>query len=251
MSNPFFSIISSAIRTENYKRFYNSFSQNSKTPFEIIFVGSHPPTEFIGEHFNYIYSTVKPSQCVEIGARKSKGKYIISTNDDHVFSDNILDELYHEISTTDTDHYLVSFTERPSYRIGSTPKEPKILKTQNYHGLEFGECACFPRDIWMKLGGMDKKFIYSFYDIDLQFRCFEYGLHLKLLTHIYFREILPATNESNNQLFQKYKKYHNSLLDFLWLGPNFKVRKKRLYPVESFDNYNILTISQGEKGQWE
>ena len=99
MSDPIFSIIAPAIRPENYKRFYHYISQDTKVPFEIIFVGHKPPTEFVGENFNYIYSRVKPAQCIELAAREAKGEYLIPSCDDCYFSEKFLDKFYWGITS--------------------------------------------------------------------------------------------------------------------------------------------------------
>jgi hypothetical protein len=55
MIDPIFSVIAPAIKKEFYKMCYDSFSLGAEAPFEMIFVGPNPPTEFVGEHFRYIY----------------------------------------------------------------------------------------------------------------------------------------------------------------------------------------------------
>ena len=175
MSNIIFSAIAPAIRKENYKRCYNSFCQNSKVPFEMIFVGNNPPTEFIGENFKYIYSPVKPVQCVEIAAREAQGQHIIHIVDDIVFSNNFLDAIYQEINEIDTNLHLLSFTLYPPYMEGSQPKTCKTIKTDNYYGVEIGSCVCIPRPLWKELGGLDRRFINSYFAVDLYLRCLEKG----------------------------------------------------------------------------
>jgi hypothetical protein len=230
MINPIFSVIATAIRPENYKQCYDSLWQNSKVPFEMIFVGDRPPTGFVGENFRYIYATVKPSQCVEIASREAQGQYLIPISDDCIFSEHILDLLYDEISSTDTSQYLVSFVLMPCY------KEIKVIKTSNYYGVELGDGVCYPTDLWKRIGGIDKKFIYAFFDWDLQLRLYEYGLKPKIIKHIYMKETYPKlSNEEadlhkKNSVFSRYINYHSSLLDFLWLREGFRVSEKRLSP---------------------
>jgi GT2 family glycosyltransferase len=225
----------------------------------MIFVGNNPPTEFVGSNFRYIYSEVKPSQCIEIGAREARGEYIMPVNDDNVFSENFIDNIDKEIGELDTSKYLLSFIAYPSYFEGETPREWKrgIVKTANYYGVEVGECTCFPRNLWEDLGGIDKKFIHTWFDLDLLFRGYEYGLNLRLSKSGHIREIIPKLSAeeadlyNKNSLFRRYERYHISLLDFLWLRWGFQVSKKRLCPVESFYDKDIMTVSQGEKGCWK
>jgi hypothetical protein len=255
MDNIIFSVIAPAIRKENYKRCYHSFYQNSTIPFEMIFVGNNPPTEFIGKNFKYIYSTVKPAQCVEIAARTAQGDYLIHIVDDIVFSENFLDTIYKEINEIDTNYSILSFALYPPYVEGCQPKIWKTIKTDNYYGVEIPSCACIPTTLWKELGGIDNKFINSYFAIDLYLRCWEKGMIFKF-SKSYIREIYPKLSQeeadyyNKNSLFRKYENYSSSLLDFLWLRSNFRVSKKRLCTVDSFDDKDILTVTQGEKGEW-
>jgi len=258
INNIVFSIIGSAINKKNYKRCYN-YIKNTDVSFEMIFVGSHPPTEFIGEHFNYIYSTVKPAQCIEIGARMSQGEYIIPTYDDCYFSENFLDNLWEQIQKIDTTQYLLSFYSYPGFYNG----EPNLKLWKkvapldlNYFGIKVGECCCFPREVWTKLGGIDRRFIWSFPIVDLQLRCFEIGLILQFVPNIYVQEIyeriIPEKKNEydKNKLSVKYGDYDRRMLYFFWNDVYGGFSPKRRLPVESFNNGNIKTVTQGEKGEW-
>ena len=85
MSKPVFSLIAPAIRSDFYKRVYDSVSKGNKIPFEIIFVGNNKPKIKMPDNFHYIYSNVKPAQCLEIAARNAQGEYLIPLADDEVF----------------------------------------------------------------------------------------------------------------------------------------------------------------------
>lgn len=250
MSDPIFSIIASAIRPENYKRCYDSFSFGSNVSFEMIFVGNIPPIEEVGKNFRYIYSTVKPAQCFEIGARKSEGRYIIPVADDVEVSNNFFEHLLEEVTNTDTSKYLLSFMGN---RPGNMVYDKNIKNSPSV-----GWFGCFPKDLWKSLGGIDKRFIVSFCDTDLQMRAYEMGLQFKLAKNIYVREFFPDFGKNdkerkkfrNNRMIQKYGNYSRTLLNSFWVNPDGTMSKKRLSPVEPFEDKDIVTITQGEKGEW-
>ena len=60
MSDIFFSLIASAIRSDRYEGIYNNLSLNNKVPFEIVFAGDKPPKKTMPDNFKYIYTKVKP-----------------------------------------------------------------------------------------------------------------------------------------------------------------------------------------------
>ena len=103
MEKPFFSIAFSAIRNNLYKRTYDSLSKDCNVPFEIVYAGYSPPTEKMPDNFRYIYTTVKPAQCVEIAARNSSGEFIILASDDISFSDGFLNKAHNWCNRIDSD----------------------------------------------------------------------------------------------------------------------------------------------------
>ena len=64
------------------------------TPFEVVFCGPNIPNFELPRNFKFIYSTVKPAQCLEIALRQFLGEYVIHINDDFLFSEKALDILY-------------------------------------------------------------------------------------------------------------------------------------------------------------
>jgi hypothetical protein len=237
---------------------------NSSVSFEMIFVGNKPPIEFVGEHFKYIYSTVKPAQCVEIGARESKGLYILPMADDVKYTYNFLDILYEEISNLDTDKYILSFMGFPAGKLGNMSEQ--IKKYQGYPYDKYIDnspnipwSACYPRNLWYQLGGVDRRFIHPFYDVDLYMRLYEIGFTFKLAKDIYVREFYPRFKPGrkarekfkNSRMLNMYLIYSRTLLNSFWVNPDGTMSKKRLSPVESFDDKDIKTITQGEKGAWQ
>lgn len=263
MSDPIFSIVSTSTRPENYKQCYDSFCQKSNISFEMVFVGPNPATEFVGKNFKYIYSTVKPAQCIEIGSRESIGKYIIPTADDVKYSENFLDILYETVCKTNMNKYLLSFMGFWLQGLGDMTRNMKNYVTENYYGVSFGQCGCYSRDLWKKLGGIDKRFIHTYFDRDLHFRCYEIGMEFKLVKNIYIREFFPKFPTKHkirkwekrkfeaNRLCSRYGDYSESLMKSLWLNSDGSVSKKRLLPVEPFEDIDIKEQTQGEKGEWK
>ena len=121
------------------------------------------------DNFKHIVSDATPCQCIETAVRNAVGEYVLSIGDDVVFSNGFLDRLYNYTQRLDRDKVLISFRFwiEPFNRFGDDgmvfdgglPKAPIL-----------GVAGVFRRDIWMKLGGLDKRFHGTFCDIDMQMR---------------------------------------------------------------------------------
>jgi len=79
------SIIATAHRPKNWEIVFNSVVSNLN--FEVIFVGPKklPKNTNLPDNFRFIKSKVKPTQCVEIAIRASRGKFLLLIADDLVF----------------------------------------------------------------------------------------------------------------------------------------------------------------------
>lgn len=246
--SPVFSVLFSAIRHRLYRGFYDSLAAGAKVPFEVIFVGDNPPTEKMPDNFKYIYSKVKPAQCVEIAVRNACGKYILPCADDELFSPNFLNRLYDYTLRLDMDRVLITF--RYSFvgvpRDGQLVFDPHIL-TSSFIGL----AGCYRRDLWNKLGGIDSRWVGCLCDMDMQMRFYEYGMRPFVTPDCIVEELpSPKTQEKEKDKLKLYYRCGNSARDLLlslWVGKDRNPLKKRLLPIIPFVDRDITIRSQGEK----
>jgi len=232
-----FSVIAPAIRRDLYKTCYESIKR-SRISFEVIFVGYNPPTEEMPSNFKYIYTQVNPAQCVEIAVRNATGEYIIYISDDLVFPDRFLDRIYYYISKLHMEKVL----------IGNRLQTDGVF----YDGiLTFDKRRCpnspvvpwmpaLKREIWMNLGGIDRRFSGALCDLDMILRFYETG---------YTPFIIPDNwgNEIKNgiifSLCKKTEELGRVLNNRFWVKDTMVV-KNRLEPVISFSDKDILTVDQ-------
>ncbi len=168
MDRPVFSITMASRRNYNYRWFYDTLVNND-TPFEIVFVGPNPPLELMPDNFKHIYSTATPCQCTEIAVRNAVGEYVLLISDDCQLSDKCLDRLYAHTQNFDMDKFLIVFHwvwDCPTTEIPFTLFTPSV--------------SVFRKDIWIELGGLDRRFHSTLSDWDMQHRFFEYGM-----SHVY------------------------------------------------------------------
>jgi len=263
---PTISIYVPTIRPQYWKRLYDSLSRNDVL-FEIIFVGHIPPDYVLPENVKYINSSVKPSQCAEIGFRACRGEFCIFALDDIVFGEHTLDILYNKFLEMGRDNVVISCMP---YLNG------KALDTCRYRFWDYDKnspiqplCGLYKRSIIEQLGGIDRNFVCSFWDIDLVMRLYEMGGISLFCPGAVANEIVIDIH-AKDRLIQSGLHYDRSTLEFLWTisYSDFRRRndlealyintqkkkgvilKHRLKLIEPFANEDILVRSQGPKGKW-
>jgi hypothetical protein len=252
MEKPIISLVCSAIRDYRYKDYYNSASLNNKVPFEVVFVGNRPPKDKMPDNFRYIETDVRPTQCYEIAMRNSHGQYANFIPDDFIFPPNYLNNLYKYTLILDMNKVLLSVR-------GCHPGGRKRNRNNIDHGMVFDSFApnapfcgldpLFRKDIWIKLGGMDRRFHGDWGMMDMQRRFYEYGMNPFIVPECILGEKAFFAKDENNKdkpsLCQlTYDHDVTQLMRTLWFKEDGSVSKNRLVPVQSFRDEDILMTNQ-------
>ena len=242
---PKVSIIGTAVRT-------NLWQESSKTlnitsaPFEVVFVGNKTPNFQLPPNFRFIYSEVKPVQCLEIAARKARGEYLLVAADDCILSKGAIDILYKQFK---------EFNNQKAVLSGKWFKNGKAVDIVKHHYV-IGDvnspilavCTFLKRELWFDLGGLDCRFITSCADSDLVMRAYEHGGTVVLNEEIRYDERRNKSGGIN--LYPEFgANVDRPLLDSFWLKEG-KMSKKRLKPLRPFKGKQLLTVSQDNKGRW-
>ena len=202
-------------------------------PFEIVFVGPSPPTQKMPDNFRHIVSDATPCQCVEIAVMNAVGEYIVPLSDDVTLSDGYLNKFYNYIQRFDRDKVLISsrfwveradkFGDDGLMFDGGMPTVPVM-----------GVCPAFRRDLWIKLGGLDRRFHGTFCDMDMQMRFYEYGMQPFITPDCWINEIVQTSRaEKKKTLFSLHGADARRLLNSLWIVDG-TISPVRLSPVEPF-----------------
>lgn len=270
---PVISLYCPSIRPHLWMRLYESIAHN-KVSFQLIFVGSEDPLYILPTNMIHIHTKVKPVQCAEIGLRVSEGKYCMFIADDLVFSAYALDYLYDMV---ESDSSVVPSC-LPSVN-------GKIISTSFYRFFPFDDTGIrnhgmyspitplgglYEKRTIRELGGIDKNFICTSWDIDLAIRFYTQGgicafCHSAIADELVVSQSGRLATEGGAD---------RSLLEELWTMrfdeyvalpperrpetlyidpklPRGVILKHRSAPVEQFSDQDILTVSQGPKGRWE
>lgn len=291
MEKPIVSLVASANRVEWWPRFLNSLKENT-IPYEVVFVGNvRPPQETLNQfpELKYIYTTVKPAQCYEIGFRAAQGELVAWTADDasynyrgqHGDCPDPLNRAYKYWQKMEEKHNhdkksVVAF--RPIEDGGDV---------WNFHHFFGGwphtpimaPFALINRDYFVNhLGGYDRRFVSGQSENDVIMRVFEDGGRVEVdkdaLLYVHHRQVHPRDPNTGKE-DNKFRKWYNTdrdVLESFWVeggrgwyeklnvmppGPEKEaaqravpIASKRLLPLERFDDTDILTVTQGLKGHW-
>lgn len=268
MSKPLISIYIPSIRPENWMTMYKSLSKVNEVSFELVFVGPVIPDYSVPTGVVCIYTTVKPAQCAEIGRRACEGEFCIFAQDDMAFSEHTLDRLYQKFMEINDDKVVVSCMP---YLNG----KPLEISRYRFWDSDRGSpltplCGLYKKSTIEMLGGIDKNFVCTEWDIDLVMRLYEIGGRTVHCEGTAANEYVPKGIE---RLCSYGQGVDRPTLHSLWVMtheeyaredkntfmvhyinpgriPGGVIRKNRLKPVESFSHEDILTISQGPKGKW-
>ena len=240
MKKPIFSIIAPAIRRNLYEKVYRSLNKNNHISFEIVFVGFSLPKEEMPINFRYIYTKVNPNQCMEIAARESIGEYLIPITDDYLFSPNFLDKMYFYISKLYMDKVLVGNRYQMNGIFYDNLRASYERKIKNSPIL-LGDGAAFKRDVWMELGGLDRRFEGAFRIPDMNLRFYEYGYAPFIAPDIWINEIRDKNIKSD--LWKRSGPKCKQLCNKFWIKDSI-FSEKRLTFVKPFDDKDILIKDQ-------
>lgn len=242
---PKISICASAIRPENWMNLYNSLKSNT-IPFEIVFVGNVKPNFSLPDNFKYIYSTVKPAQCYEIAFKNAQGELIHWTADDVHYSPRALDFACNFYDGLHNKRIVVGFK---TIEDGKDITWVHRFIGKNKNSPRMSPFGIMNRELFHKLGGYDRRFICGQSENDVVMRIYEIGGSVRICNanvfvehkQLHFRGTVFRTN---NYCIDR------QVLESLWIK-NGIIQSKRLDKVQSYDNKNILTITQSTKGQWK
>ena len=242
------SLVASSIRPNLWKGFMNSLKGN-EIDYEVIFVGDVKP-DFELPNMKYIYSPVKPAQCYEIGFRKAEGELVSWTSDEAMYSIKALDNIY-KFHKSQSELKLVSgFTvfENNGTGISETSSGHRLATPDSPRMMCFG---VIDRLYFRSLGGYDKYFITGQAENDVCMRVyFEDGTcKLCLDAIVTVNHTIAHKDDFSDSKFRKWYPQSRDRLNEMWFIDGVWCPTP-CRPFVPFDDDNLLTESQGPKGEW-
>lgn len=252
-SKPVVSVVSSAIRPDNWMDIYNSVDEE-KDFFEFFFVGPKKPNFDLPKNFFFLKSNVKPTQCWQIAFEKCKGEFVIAIADDVVFKTHKpLKNLVNEWKKINDDKIGIGCR----YQIDGksiSDEEQKILPGFDtpYSPAAF----LIKKNMFLQLNGFEKKFIMGFWHSDFCIRLYNAG------GKIFFSNVIidekKKLKSRGSTLALDYWKEDRATFNKIWMKENpnidpwgYELLKKSAIDFAPFEKSNLLTISQGPAGRWK
>ena len=249
--NPIFSLIAPAKRTKLWLAYYETLKPNDVS-FEVIFIGPNKPTFNLPENFKFVFSEVKPQQCLEAASRLARGEYLMPSGDDIVYSEHALDKLYEVMQGAVNDLAIGSLIYKKHKEkngvnrfISDDPNSPLMP----YMG------GIYKKSVWRNLGGLDNRFVSSHGETEMTLRIIAHGGFVVYAEDAFLDEIVKG----GASLWQTYgRKFDRPLIMRLWTrgwglkkwGIYRKYSKHRRDDVRSYKDAGILDRSQGFIGTW-
>jgi GT2 family glycosyltransferase len=225
---------------------YNSLCDNN-LDWEMIMVGPYVGSA-PGPRFKHIYATVKPAQCYEIAFRNASGELITWTADDSVYSSRAVDTMYRFFKSFNTNKLVTAFRTVEDGR--------DITEVHRFRGKDMSSPRMAPfgvvdRKLFNELGGYDKRFLCGQSENDVVMRILEIGGSVELCNEA--KAIASHLEAHRDGTKFRTDNYHidRKALEEAWVLDRV-IQTKRLSSVQSYENENITTITQGENGggQW-
>ena len=252
---PTISFFGPGIRPNRWMGLYDSIAQ-SGIDFDLSIVGPNEPDFTLPDNFVYIKSNVKPVQCMEAAFRLSEGDLIIPIADDEIFIDDAIAQVYRQY--TEINDWKTIISHR--YVLNGEDISEGALPAMRYYVWEPTSplapiAPIMNRRLWKELGGIDKRFCALYWDLDMWMRVYEYGGTGILHKTAKVEEVGISIGGGEHNLYNKYgPTYDRRILDSLWTLPPIgtgPIQKNRMSPLQPFEDKDILTVTQGVKGEWK
>ena len=217
------SISVSTNRSKYWSRFCEALALNS-VELEVIFVGpvSALPRDPlpVPARFIDVPEEICPAQCWEMGARAARGELLGLSCDDFVFSPGFLDAVAVEAGKFSHDmdmisaRYVDNGRESLSEQHMASGEDMPLLPLAGFYTTES----------YHRLGGIDRRFIGTLWDVDLYMHRYSLGGRTVLLEEHSCSEL----DYSNHSLCSRFKTKDENILAELWPAPRHRGMKRAL-----------------------
>jgi hypothetical protein len=280
------SLFASSVRPQLYESFFKSIEDEPlKYEIEVVFAGNNicnwgewesfngssyvSPCYVSKKYRNFLYvrtENIKPSQCYEIARRHCTGEVIVWVADDCEFVGGIISKAYEYWKSKNNEKLILSIQTKES---GYGNKAGSFFDMHNHSFFGFDHStplmaplAMMGRDYLDRLGGIDRRYVCGQYENDLVMRAVADGGKVEIFGNQesfididHLGKSLSIGECTNERDFQRrpfasgYEK-DRQVLEGSWAKGRV-VSLQRFDSFEPFEDKDLLTVSQSNKGQWE
>ena len=105
------------------------------------------------------------------------------------------------------------------------------------------------RKLLLSLGGYDKRYISGQSENDVVMRTYEIEGRVEICMEA-FLYIRHRHSHAVPNPFREWYTSDRKVLEGSWVLPNGQISKTRLDPVERFEDKDILSVTQSQRGRW-
>lgn len=251
-------------------------------------MNNHPGIIIIQDNFKYVNTfNIKPAQCYEIARRHCTGEVVVWTADDVEYPNDIIGKSYRYWKSKNNKKLILSLqTKETGY--GQPNGQVFDMNVHRFFGGRFDTPLMAPigmmsREWLEELGGLDKRYVSGQYENDIVMRALQYGATVEIfgdkntyvdIDHLGKSIAIGESKDQNTFLkrpFASSYKQDRAILENSWttfdrvkaervlreaskplLVSSLKdVSPLQLDTFQPYEDDNILTKSQSNKGQWE
>jgi len=251
---PVISLILPSVYPSSWMTIYRDLNAMNKIKFEIIAIGPVMPDFELPDNFRYYYSEVKIPQCIEAGIRLSEGEYIVVISDDSEFRPNFLNNLDKNIQENDMDKtfFVIQAARHWKPKIGSLYYKSRHKNIPEKDRVYIGLYNCYKKSVVQEMGGLDRRFIITLWNCDLNLRYYAKGYSAVLAKNVLICEIDLKDRPHSLRWKTDLINADIEMNDSLWEDDNGEIDLKRKLPLEPFEGSieELLGETQGPKGIW-
>jgi len=254
------SLFASSNRCHLWPEFFKSLQSNT-IPFEVVFAGDADDRNLVGYNpqvwlpengsFKYIRTGfIKPAQAYEVARRACTGELINWTADDCEYSPMALDRIYDFFMSLNQPKAVVSVKTNEN----DTNNDPCEQRLKGPRTPIMAPLGVMRRDFLEELGGIDRRYVCGQYENDIVMRASnESGLPVFLFYDACIKIDHLRKHGPTTPFWTGYNK-DREVLEGAWFKndviiPHIPYRRFD-GGHQPFEDKDILTVSQSNKGKW-
>ena len=208
--------------------------------FELVVVGPSEPDFELPSEIKFFKSDVKPSQCFHIAASKCSGETMLQIVDDIEYSDGAIKEMYDKAMQADNVMASCVYLQNGHSQFYTQNIAGQVLNLSFLPLLPV--CGLYRRELYLKMGGLDRRFNGVMGELDLYMRMRING-YSTVFINSHCNENTEYQKKENISLCGKFWDHDRPVFMKLWSTAGV------LYPIRNdivrgYSEENLLTINQ-------
>lgn len=265
------SLFASSVRPQLYESFFKSL-EGTSVEYEVVFAGDKPtgkldthdydesfePRNYYNREYpNLVYietSNIKPAQCYEIARRHCTGEVVVWVADDCEFGNDVIGKAYRYWKEQNNKKLILSIqTKEADAALGNL--QLCNMRLHSFFGGRTNTPLMAPlglmsREYLEELGGLDRRYVCGQYENDIVMRvCADGGQVIVFGDEKTNIEIDHKGKHGFQRPFATGYNKDREVLESSW-SRNGQVTTKRYDEFEPYEDKDLLTKSQSNKGQW-